>query len=48
MMGKYTSYFDSPLSPWGTTFTLVCILCFSLLREAKDDVGRHRQVLGLG
>eukprot|EP01041_Mallomonas_annulata_P008259 gene8259-16990_t len=41
LIGSYTSFFDSPLTPWSTLIPLVVVLLISIGKEGVEDLKRH-------
>ena len=41
LIGTYTSFFDSPLTPWSTLMPLVIVLMISMGKEGAEDLKRH-------
>ena len=42
MVGTYTDLYDSPLTPWTTLGPLSFVLMVSMVKEALEDIKRHR------
>lgn len=41
LIGTYTTWYDSPLSPWSTLIVLIFVLMVSMGKEAAEDIKRH-------
>lgn len=42
IVGTYTDWFDSPISPWSTLFTLAVVIFISMFKEGAEDIKRHK------
>ena len=42
ILGTYTTFFDSPLSPWSTLIPLLVVLIISMGKEGVEDLKRHK------
>eukprot|EP01038_Epipyxis_sp_PR26KG_P007214 gene7214-9844_t len=43
LLGTYTTYWDSPLTPWSTLCTLIIVLAISMTKEGVEDLKRHAE-----
>jgi P-type E1-E2 ATPase len=41
IVGTYTDWFDSPITPWSTLFTLAVVIMISMFKEGAEDIKRH-------
>lgn len=42
ILGTYTSWFDSPITPWSTLATLIVVVMIAMGKEGLEDWKRHR------
>ncbi len=42
IVGTYTDWFDSPITPWSTLFTLGVVILISMFKEGAEDLKRHK------
>lgn len=41
MLGTYTTWFDSPITPWSTLLTLMVVVGIAMTKEGFEDWKRH-------
>lgn len=42
ILGTYTTWFDSPITPWSTLGTLIVVVAVAMTKEGLEDWKRHR------
>lgn len=42
ILGTYTTWFDSPITPWSTLGTLIVVVAIAMGKEGLEDWKRHR------
>mmetsp|Transcript_6325 Transcript_6325/g.8296 ORF Transcript_6325/g.8296 Transcript_6325/m.8296 type:complete len:1313 (-) Transcript_6325:328-4266(-) len=42
LIGTYSSYFDSPITPWSTLIPLIFMLAIIMGKEGMEDLKRHK------
>ena len=42
ILGTYTTWFDSPITPWSTLGTLLIVVAIAMIKEGFEDWKRHR------
>lgn len=41
LLGTYSSFFDSPMTPWSTLYVLIIVIAISITRSGIEDYRRH-------